>query len=302
MDEARQADALIVGDALVDIIDGVAYPAGSGLIVSVGLSRLGVPTVLHTAIGRDASGARIAERAREAGVALSPTTIGDRRTPSAIVTIGPDGVAEYEFDLPWEPGPVPQGSGFRVVHIGCIGAYAGAGAASHAALDAARGTALTSVDLNARPTLTDDPEATWEAIRAFAAHADIVKAGDEDLAHLYPGRTPDEVLREWIAGGALLAVVTRAGEPVLARSPAAAVEVPAAATRVVTTVGAGDSFTAAALAAVLHDDAPVEVLRARLSAADEAEVRRIVLAGTRAAAITVSRPGSDPPWRHELEE
>jgi fructokinase len=40
--------------------------------------------------------------------------------------------------------------------------------------------------------------------------------------------------------------------------------------------------------------------KARLAALTDAELDAALSLGTRAAAITVSRPGANPPWRHEL--
>jgi fructokinase len=62
-------------------------------------------------------------------------------------------------------------------------------------------------------------------------------------------------------------------------------------------VGAGDTFNAGALAS-LHEAGALT--KARLAALTDAELDAALSLGTRAAAITVSRPGANPPWRHEL--
>ena len=63
------------------------------------------------------------------------------------------------------------------------------------------------------------------------------------------------------------------------------------------TVGAGDTFNAGALCA-LHEAGALA--KARLSALTDAELDAALTLGTRAAAITVSRAGANPPWRPEL--
>ena len=77
------------------------------------------------------------------------------------------------------------------------------------------------------------------------AASDIVKASDEDLAWLYPDRTPEETLAAWLELGPALVALTRgaAGPVILARQ--GRVEMPAEAITVADTVGAGDSFMAA---------------------------------------------------------
>ena len=63
------------------------------------------------------------------------------------------------------------------------------------------------------------------------------------------------------------------------------------------TVGAGDTFNAGALCA-LHEAGALT--KARIAAVTDAELDAALDLGNRAAAITVSRPGANPPWRNEL--
>ena len=63
------------------------------------------------------------------------------------------------------------------------------------------------------------------------------------------------------------------------------------------TVGAGDTFNAGVLAALHAAGALNKPALADLSAD---LIRGALSLGTRAAAVTVSRPGANPPWAHEL--
>ncbi len=64
------------------------------------------------------------------------------------------------------------------------------------------------------------------------------------------------------------------------------------------TVGAGDTFNAGVLAALHRAGVLAKDAAAHL---DRATVEAALALGTRAAAVTVSRPGANPPWAHELE-
>jgi fructokinase len=63
------------------------------------------------------------------------------------------------------------------------------------------------------------------------------------------------------------------------------------------TVGAGDTFNAGVLAALWRAG---RLSKEALSTLDDATIRDALTLGVRAAAITVSRPGANPPWAHEL--
>ena len=62
------------------------------------------------------------------------------------------------------------------------------------------------------------------------------------------------------------------------------------------TIGAGDTFGAAMIDALWELDA----LGGRLPDLAPEQVETVLRHAARAAAVTVSRPGADPPYRHEL--
>jgi fructokinase len=66
---------------------------------------------------------------------------------------------------------------------------------------------------------------------------------------------------------------------------------------VVDTVGAGDTFTAGVLASL--EEAGV-LVKSALTTLTEAQIRDALTLGVKAAAVTVSRAGANPPWRAEL--
>ena len=63
------------------------------------------------------------------------------------------------------------------------------------------------------------------------------------------------------------------------------------------TVGAGDTFNAGVLAALHQRGA---LTKAAIAAADRALLEAALSLGVRAAAVTVSRAGANPPWAREL--
>lgn len=289
-------DVLVVGESLVDIVhaaDGrtTEYAGGSAANVAVALSRLGRPVRFVTAWADDERGAVLAQHLADAGVALATDPLVLERTATAAATIGPDGAASYVFDLDWRIGPVDPGRPVAV-HVCSIGAVLEPGASQVVELlRGLEGRATVSYDVNARPAITGTGPELVASVERMAAVADVVKASDEDLAALYPDLDTAAAARHVLGLGPAAVVVTRGGDGATWVDAQRAVEVASLPVDVADTIGAGDTFGAAILDA-LWDRSP--------AALTTAEVEEVLAHAARAAAVTVSRPGADPPYRSEL--
>ncbi|TDO45036.1 fructokinase [Kribbella sp. VKM Ac-2527] len=277
-----------------------ATPGGSPANVAVGLARLGVPTELVTRFGTDPYGDQLGAHLFGNGVQLAPGSVDPSfRTSTATATLDAAGVASYEFDISWEPPALTLLRGCPAVHTGSIATVLEPGAE---AIRKFLGTLVdqpvtVTLDPNARPTITPDPEATWSAVRALAALSDLVKLSDEDCEFLRPGLTPDEIAAELLSVDRTKAVViTLGGEGALGVTRTAQVEVTAPTIDVVDTVGAGDSFMSALIAGLHARDLLGAV---RLDGLDEVALRDAVDYAVKAAAITCTRHGADPPTAAE---
>jgi fructokinase len=287
----------VIGEALVDVIGGEPHPGGSPVNVAVGLARLGLDVTMATRIGRDAHGHLLDRHLAAAGVVLTAGSIVDARTSAAIVTLDEHGAARYDFDVVWELPPVDLAR-YDLVHVGSIGAYLEPGASVVGeALAGVGPETLVSFDPNIRPALIGPHEEAVAQTERIAGMSHIVKLSDEDAAWLYPGESLPDVLRRFRALGARIAVATRGAQGCLAIAGSVTVEVPAHAVTVADTVGAGDAFMSGLLAAVAADDGAAVVAAGGTPARGWAHILQMAL---ESAAITVSRPGADPPWREEL--
>jgi fructokinase len=298
---------LVIGEALIDVIeraDGVERRVGgSPLNVAIGAARLGLASTLHTRFGTDADGDLIAAQLAESHVRVTSASRDARPTDLAIARIRTDGSADYRFELHGPVaalGPEDAAEAPTVVHIGSIGAVPTSGADEiDAVLAAARATATLSYDPNARPLLMT-ADGVRERIARLALGSDIVKVSDEDLAWLDPDRDPLDLAASWHAAGVPLVIVTRGADGAVAFADAGEVAVPGVPATVADTVGAGDSFMAATLAALapvgVVGGANVEALR-RL---DRDDLEAVLRFAATCAAITVSRVGADPPRLSEV--
>ena len=228
--------------------------------------------------------------------------------PSALALVAPGTAASgprYAFYLrgtaydgrPPFPDVWPEDA--RHLHVGSIAAMEGiSGETTLAAMKAAKGRLSTSFDPNIRPLIIPPRAEVLPLVEDLVRLATVVKASEEDLEWLYPDRAPAGSAAEWAGWGPQLVVVTRgsAGAEAWVGREHFAVSAPKVA--VVDTIGAGDSFMAALLAIMRADGA--QGAHAPRTTSDGA--RTWVEYACRAAAITCSRKGADPPRLEELAE
>jgi fructokinase len=127
--------------------------------------------------------------------------------------------------------------------------------------------------------------------------ADIVKLSDEDLAWFGEEGSSEEIVRRWLDGGPKLILITQGARGATAYSREHVVSIQTQKVTVMDTVGAGDTFNAGVLAS-LHEQGLLT--KAGIAALSEDAIRQALALGTKAAAVTVSRAGANPPWRHEI--
>lgn len=282
---------LVIGEALIDIVDGTEIVGGSPANVALGLGRLGIDVDLLTAIGSDDRGRRITEHLGESGVTVLPESLCLEQTSTARASIGPDGSAAYDFDIEWKL-PLSGADEHDIVHVGSIACFLEPGADDVVAAvrrAAASGQKVT-FDPNIRPALLGGIDARRRAEELMKI-ASAVKLSDEDAAFLYPDLPVGPVLDRILSLGPQVVAVTEGGAGAVIASVDHRVRVPAPTVSVADTVGAGDTFMAS-LVASLADFEDWTLTAAEL----EAVLRRCVAA----AAVTVSRAGADLPWREEI--
>lgn len=302
-----QPDVLVVGESLVDIVraaDGstVEYAGGSAANVAVALARLGRPVRFVTSYADDERGRMIAAHLGAAGVRLATATDAVERTSTALATIGADGAAHYDFDLEWRLRPVDGVEAAHVVHTCSLGAVLLPGADDVLALlTRLRETATISYDVNARPAITGTGPDVVARVERMVAVSDLVKASDEDLAALYPDVDTLVAARNLLALGPAAVVVTRGAQGATWVGLGGDAEVASLPVDVADTIGAGDTFGAALLDALWTLGRLGSAQRPALRELPASEVADVLAHAARAAAVTVSRPGADPPYRHELD-
>ena len=303
----------VCGEVLIDLIPYAASHelAGSGTkqaIVGGGpantakaLAKLGFDSHFIDGISTDAYGQRAKAELLADGVQLDHAMFSDKGTCTADVTLDAngsasyiftiDGTATFDFSHDWLPDPYAVKP--AVLHIGTLVILVEPGATIlHEWASTVADVAPIVFDPNVRSSVVGDRDLYQAAVAKWVAISAVVKVSDDDLAWLYPGQDPVAIAQEWIADGCALVVITRGADGLVGVTNQGVVEVPGVKITVVDTVGAGDTVGAVVVEAIVEQG---------LANLHGEALAAVLTRAAKAAGITCSRAGANPPTKAEIE-
>ena len=310
---------VVCGETLIDLVQAeagsadsfsstwLALSAGGPMNSAVALGKLGADAHFLGRLSRDAFGRQLRQHILEANVKLDLATESSQATSIAVVSLDELGVASYTFhfhdtaNFGWRIDDLPELNGDDWLHIASLSCIVSPGA--EVLLDWMRDLrAGVSYDINVRPTVITDPDTYWGKVqpwlRLVGRRQGIVKASDEDIKFLakasasgsaQSGTDPLDLAGLWVEQYGLgLAVITLGPGGGVAVEPGGNItRVPGFPTKVVDTVGAGDTFMAGFLDGLV-----------KLQLGLESSLER----GAAAASIVCSRRGAQPPTSAEVDD
>ncbi|MER5184922.1 carbohydrate kinase [Streptomyces sp. NPDC002896] len=281
-------------------------PGGGPANTAVALARLGTPARFLARLSGDVFGRLFRAHLEASGVDLSNAVPAAEPSTLAVAELDAQGQAAFSFhaqgtaDWQWTAEELARVdlSETACVHTGSLALVREPGAVVvEEFLAAAAPGSTVSIDPNVRPLLVHP-----DVYRARLAHwcelADVLRLSEDDLELLLPGTSPEQACDIWHAAGARLVVITRGADGVLASLDGERIQVPAVATKVVDTVGAGDSFTAG----LLHHLGAHGLLGGRLTELHLDDVAAACRFAAQVAALTCSVAGPNPPWQSQLAQ
>lgn len=307
---------LCCGEALIDFVPlprEHAYrpcAGGSVLNIAVGLGRLQVPVAFFCKISTDFFGEILSKRLIDNGVDLSLSPRIDGQTTLAFVSLPEEGAREPQFafyanntvdrNLNIEELPVILDEKIKALHFGSISLVMEPGATSLEALMRRESRKrIITLDPNVRPALINDRQTYLQRFQSWLEHIDILRLSTADLDWMYPDADWQSMLPAWFKTGISLILITQGAQGASGCIPdGEPVFVPAEKVTVSDTVGAGDTFFAAALA-YLHDH-NLLYDRSGLRTLSKSQLADCLSYAGHAAAINCTREGANPPYKHEM--
>lgn len=300
------------GEALIDMLPGAladgnigfaVHPGGAALNTAIALGRLGSTVGLFAGVSTDLFGKRLTCALEESHVTTKFLVRSERPTTLAFVELS-NGDAQYAFydentaGRMLTPDDLPDLTGVDALLFGGISLVEEpCGSTFEALMERETSRCVTMIDLNIRPSFIQDESAYRMRIDHMVSMVDIVKVSDEDLQWLDGSTDSESMAKSLLEKGPKLVCLTQGSKGVTAYSRNENIHVPAQNVAVADTVGAGDTFNAGMLAELQSSGALTKKHIANLK---PAEIEAALTLGVLAAAITVSRAGSNPPWRKEL--
>jgi len=282
---------------LIPVIGGDRVPivGGGPANTAKAVARLGYPTYFVGGISTGEYGRAVELELLGSGVDLSLVHRGDALTALAIATINDAGLASYEFKLDstvsfnFHSSWLPKDDA-EVIHIGSVATLLEPGASELYKWLSSK-SATVVFDPNVRPSIQGDREIYRNSVERWIDLAKIVKLSEDDFSWLYQSSGSD-VITNWLSRGTEIVVVTRAEKGLSAFTRDGRIDCPAAKVELVDSVGAGDTIGAVIVEGLLKYG--LDGLKADL-------LRQVLDRAAKAAGITCSRAGANPPWKEELD-
>ncbi|OKI08310.1 sugar kinase [Streptomyces sp. CB02923] len=309
---------VVAGEALIDLVPSSQSPSGDGPLpallprrgggpynTALALGRLGSPAAFCSRVSTDTFGEELLRGLRADGVDTSLVQRGAEPTTLAVADISPDGSAGYGFyadgtadRLFTLPSGLPAGA--RAFSFGTCSLVLEPGASAYESLmrRAAQAGVFTALDPNIRAGLIADPDAYRARFRSWLPHIALLKLSEEDADWLAGSQGTAAAVKEWLTAGPAAVVLTRGGDGLSVLTPGGVeITAPGERVEVADTIGAGDTVNAA----LLHRlDAHGALSPGAVAALSPAAWRDTLGFAARAAAVTCSRPGAEPPYAAEL--
>lgn len=258
--EQKGNDILTIGEVLIDMIsdeyvkgDGSTtyrnYFGGSPANIAMNAKKLGIHSIVASAVGNDGMGRFLINHLNEAGIESGLVQKVDTSTSMVVVTKSkgtPIPIfyrgADYQIEYTQELEKALLDS--KIVHFSCwpISMEPARQTINKVLEVASENGILISFDPNYHPLIWQKGENGIEYVKSIIRKVDIIKPSEDDAERLFGKDIPENQLQKFFGLGAKLVIMTLGKDGAIVSNGKEIIRLDSLATEVVDTTGAGDAF------------------------------------------------------------
>jgi len=275
----KQNDILAVGELLVDMISDAYDDAmhcdtyhrffgGSTGNLAMNTKKLGLRSVVASAVGRDGFGAFLVEQLERAGIPTDCIQQTDEATSLVVVTKSrtaprPMFYRGADFRLAFTPDLEQAVKQSKIVHFSCwpLSREPARTTVEKIILLARSEQILIGFDPNYHPDIWSRGEDGAAYVKSVVSLVDVIKPSMDDADRLFGPDTPENHLDRFLELGAKLVILTMGADGILVSNGLEALRLDSVATEVVDATGAGDAFWAGFYAGVIRNMALTDAVK-----------------------------------------
>lgn len=266
---SRKNDVLTIGELLIDMISAEygdnfecskynKFFGGSPANIAMNVKKLGINSLIASAVGDDGLGKFLIDNVRAAGldtkliqqIDYSTSMVMVTKSKSTPVPIFYRG-ADYHLSYNDELEEAVKNS--KIVHFSCwpISRVPVRNTIERVIETARENDSLICFDPNYHPMIWEKGEDGVEYVKSIIGKVDIVKPSEDDAERLFGKDTNENQMEKFIKLGAKLVIMTLGKEGAIASNGKEIVKFNTMAKEIVDTTGAGDAFWSGFYAAIV---------------------------------------------------
>lgn len=256
----RGNDVLTAGELLIDMISSEygddfecntynKFFGGSPANIAMNVKKLGINSIIASAIGNDSLGKFLLNRITASGIATDCIQQVEHSTSMVLVTKSkgtpvPIFYRDADFHMLYTKEIEEVAKNSKIVHFSCwpISRMPAKNTIEKLIKVAKENGTLVCFDPNYHPMIWEKGENGVECVKSIISKVDIVKPSEDDAERLFGKDTHEKQIAKFLNLGAKLVVMTLGSEGAIVSNGEETIKFDTMASEIVDTTGAGDAF------------------------------------------------------------
>jgi sugar/nucleoside kinase (ribokinase family) len=265
----KKNDVLTVGELLIDMISEDygdnfecdtyhKYFGGSPSNIAMNVKRLGIHSIVASAVGKDGFGSFLIRHLEKAGIDTSCIQLVDYATSMVIITKSrnkptPIFYRAADCHLNFDASLEKAIENSKIVHFSCwpISCEPARETIVKVIEKASKNGLLVCFDPNYHPSIWKKGADGLQYVKELIARTDIVKPSEDDAERLFGADLPENQIEKFLKLGAKLVIMTLGKDGAIVSNGKESFRLASMAQKVVDTTGAGDAFWSGLYAALV---------------------------------------------------